>query len=261
EIWRGIASGAEVQLVADQPLPTYFDTAVVNGTTYYYYVVAVDELGNVGSPSTEVSATPGVSITDTNPPTAPGGLAAAKTGANVASITLTWTGATDEKPPAQPSGVAFYVIERAAGSGGPWTVLDAAYPYPNTSFTDGTTGHQATWYYRVKAVDVAGNVGPYSATAWATTDPPLYHDLTVYNDNQTTTVYIRVQAQASPYYYYTKAGVAQSSPPAEVSINKKGRSDVWIGLPAGLYTVYYRYSSTLTVSVDLTAGNNAVHVQ
>jgi hypothetical protein len=47
-----------------------------------------------------------------------------------------------------------------------------------------------------------------------------------------------------------------------VAINKKGKSQVWSNLPAGLYTVYYRYgSTTLTVSVDLTAGNNAVHVQ
>lgn len=261
EIWRGLAPGAETQLVANQPLATYLDAAVVNGTTYYYYVKAVDKLGGVGSPSGEVSATPAVPAADTNPPTAPNNLVAAKTGANVASITLTWTGSVDNAPPNPPSGVAGYVIERAASSAGPWTILDAAYPYPNTSYTDGTTGYQATWYYRLKAVDMAGNVGPYSGTAWATTDPPLKYTLTVYNDNQTSTVYVRVQAQAPPYYYYTTAGVAQSSPPAEVSINKKGKSQAWNLLPAGLYTVYYRYSSTLTVSVDLTAGNNAVHVQ
>jgi prepilin-type N-terminal cleavage/methylation domain-containing protein len=261
EIWRGLATGAEVQLVADQQMAGYVDLAVVNGTTYYYYVKAVDLLGNISGPSDEVSASPAVPMPDATPPSAPSGLTASKTGANVASITLTWTGAVDDPPPATPSGVSYYVVERAAASGGPWTVLSAAYPYPNVSFIDATVGYSSTWYYRLAAVDAAGNLGPYSGTAWATTDDPLKWNLTVYNDNQSSTAYVRIQAQVSPYYYYTTAGVAQSSPPAEVSINKKGKSQQWSNLPAGLYTVYYRYSSTLTTSVDLTAGNNSVTVQ
>ena len=40
--------------------PTYADTSVVNGTTYFYAITAIDTSGNESNPSDEVSATPEV---------------------------------------------------------------------------------------------------------------------------------------------------------------------------------------------------------
>ncbi|MFI6637790.1 LamG-like jellyroll fold domain-containing protein [Nonomuraea fuscirosea] len=100
---------------------------------------------------------------DTQAPTAPGSLTATG-GPNSAS--LTWTTATDNV------GVTGYRIHRSTTSGFTPSDANQVGSIQDTSFLD--TGLDAgTYYYKVRAVDAAGNIGPASAEGTATaTDPP-----------------------------------------------------------------------------------------
>jgi fibronectin type 3 domain-containing protein len=55
EIWRGTAAGTETKLAAIGTATSYKDTSTTKGTTYWYYIVAVNLVGP-GSASLEVSA-------------------------------------------------------------------------------------------------------------------------------------------------------------------------------------------------------------
>jgi len=62
QVWRGTAAGAETFLAnagATNGVPniTYTDTAVVNGTTYFYVVYSLNSVGPSATPSNEVTVT------------------------------------------------------------------------------------------------------------------------------------------------------------------------------------------------------------
>src|SRR5262249_36400142 len=57
-IYRGITSGQLPNLVAETAETTYRDHGLVNGTTYYYVVVAVDAVQNGSVNSNEAHGTP-----------------------------------------------------------------------------------------------------------------------------------------------------------------------------------------------------------
>jgi hypothetical protein len=65
-VYRGTASNAEVPLTTGLGTTSYVDTAVTNGTTYYYKVTAVN-LNGEGVPSNEATATPKASPSGSSP--------------------------------------------------------------------------------------------------------------------------------------------------------------------------------------------------
>ena len=82
-VYRGTASGSLSLLQSGVTATTFLDTGVVNGTTYYYKVSAVNAAGE--SPqSAEVSATPQVAA-----PAAPSNLTA--TAVSTSQINLAWS--------------------------------------------------------------------------------------------------------------------------------------------------------------------------
>jgi hypothetical protein len=97
---------------------------------------------------------------DETPPTAPTELVAT---ANELSIALSWNAASDDD-----TGVAKYRVYRAMSVEGPWTKI-ATRGGGSTSYTDHNTLPNTKFYYFVKAVDGAGNVGEWSNVASATT--------------------------------------------------------------------------------------------
>jgi hypothetical protein len=105
------------------------------------------------------NAAPPPPPTDTQPPTAPGALTAVATSSS--QVNLVWTAATDNV------GVTAYLVERCVG------VACSAFAQVGTATgtTYGDTGLAAntSYSYRVRATDAAGNVGPYSNVASATT--------------------------------------------------------------------------------------------
>src|SRR5439155_13997613 len=82
KVYRSTSSGAETLLASGITSGSYLDTSVVNGTTYYYQVSAINTVGE--SPrSAEVSARPQVP-----PPAAPTNVTAT---AGQARATLSWS--------------------------------------------------------------------------------------------------------------------------------------------------------------------------
>ncbi len=165
-VYRSTISGSGFALlVAGLTSSTYDDRSVVNGTTYYYTVFAVDIAGQVSASSAQVSATP-IDL----PPAAPAGLAATP---DVGIVRLDWSDNTEVD-------LASYSVYRSTTSGTGYLLLAAgltASRYDDLAVVAGTT-----YYYIVKAVDLGGNVSvaspqvsgrPLMAVASLSWDPPI----------------------------------------------------------------------------------------
>jgi chitodextrinase len=111
---------------------------------------------------------------DSTPPTAPTGLSATATSST--QINLSWSAATDNVA------VTGYRVERCQGSGCS-NFAEIAQPSGMT-YTDIGRTASTSYSYRVRAVDAAGNLGPYSGTATATTQAPTRSLLAAYAFNE-----------------------------------------------------------------------------
>ena len=117
--------------------PSFSDAQVVNGTTYYYVVSALDAAGE-SADSAPASATPAA---PTAPPPVPTNPVAT---AGNAQVTLSWS---------LSGGATSYRVKRSTVSGGPYTQIAAptAPPYVDTSVVNDTR-----YYYVVSAVNSVG---------------------------------------------------------------------------------------------------------
>ncbi len=135
----------------------YADTGLAAGTSYSYRVRAADAAGNLSAYSGTASAT--TTGSDTTPPTAPGTLVA--TAISGSQISLSWGAAQDDV------GVTGYRVERCEGAACS-DFVKVATP-TGTTFDDTGLTPNTTYGYVVRATDAAGNLGPYSNVASATT--------------------------------------------------------------------------------------------
>ena len=141
-IYRGTTSGGETLLTTLGNVAGWTDTSVANGTTYYYKVSALNSVGE-GAASNELSARPSA---PGGPPSAPT-LEGAAPGHN--SVVLAWGApASDGGSP-----VTGYKIYRGTTSGGE-TLLTAVGNV--LSWTDTTAVDGTVYYYKVSAVNAAG---------------------------------------------------------------------------------------------------------
>ncbi|MGH3127765.1 MAG: fibronectin type III domain-containing protein [Gaiellaceae bacterium] len=99
---------------------------------------------------------------DTEPPTAPGSLSATATSSS--QIDLSWQAATDN------TAVTLYRIERCQGAG--CSDFAEIGTTASTSFANTGLTASTSYTYRVRAQDAVPNMGPYSATATASTPAP-----------------------------------------------------------------------------------------
>ena len=125
------------------------DTGLSPRSAYTYAIRATDTVGQPGPQSGTASVTTPAAD---QPPTAATGLAA--TAASSSSIGLTWTAATDDV------GITGYQVLR--GSSVVATVT-------TRSYTDTGLSAFTSYTYSVRAIDTAGQVGPASNSATATT--------------------------------------------------------------------------------------------
>ena len=136
----GTPSGPYTTIASGVTTTAYTDTTVANGTTYYYAVAAVNEVGESSS-SAYVSATPKA------PPTVPSAPATltASTGAKKGQIKLSWAPST---------GATTYTLKRASTSGGAYVTVKAG--ITSSTYADNKLVSGNTYYYVVTAVNSAG---------------------------------------------------------------------------------------------------------
>ena len=158
-IYRGTSSGGEGPLAfVTAPTTSYNDTAVTNNQTYYYQVSAVNSAGE-GAMSNETSATPKRGVTA---PSAPQNLNAT---AGDRYVKSSWSAPSDDGGAA----ITNYLIYRGTTSEGE-TLLTTVGNV--TTYNDTTVDSGQTFFYKVRAKNVAGE-GPLSDEASATTPTPL----------------------------------------------------------------------------------------
>ncbi|HEX9019823.1 MAG TPA: hypothetical protein VF903_01040 [Nitrospirota bacterium] len=147
-IYRGTEKGRyEGAPLNKEPLRTnsYKDTAVVNGTTYYYRIRSVDSPAppwKESLDSDEVSAT----SRDLTPPARPTGLTVVP---GVDRAFLTWNENKEQD-------LAGYYVYRSTRSGRDYHRLTDKLLI-HTTFSDETVKSGTTYYYTVTAVDKSGN--------------------------------------------------------------------------------------------------------
>jgi len=150
---RSTTSGGPYAQIATPATPTYLDTSLTNGTTYYYVVAAMNSAGTSPN-SAQAAATPTAPVTI---PPAPASLQAT---AGNAQVILTWT--------ASPSATG-YNVKRSTTTGGPYTKVSSP---TATTFTDIGLTNGTPYFYVVTAANSAGESNP-SNQATATPTAPL----------------------------------------------------------------------------------------
>jgi len=254
EVWRS-TDGVNYGLLSDVDAESYTDTAVTNGTTYYYKVRAIDAGGLASAFTDVVAATPDVAG-DSAPPSIPTPLTATVV-ENQPTIRLVWTESVDTGNPAV--GLAGYIVERSPNGSTDWAQLESL--YQQLDYDDVTAGWSATWYYRVKAVDLAGNASGWAGPVSATTGVQPLRTMTATNNSSNNQLRVWVQ-NASTLLWYGTGGSSSATRPSGVWV-KRNNSITWSDLPAGIYNVYFSTSSSwddlaVTKVVDMSGGNGTV---
>ncbi len=141
--------------IATSTTVSFSDATLSGRTTYSYRVRAADASGNTGPYSNVASATTAAPTL-----TAPGSLTASA--ASSSQINLAWSAASETG-----GTISAYLIERCQGAGCSAFVQVAS--TAGTSFNDTGLTPTTAYSYRVRATDAAGDLGPYSNIASATT--------------------------------------------------------------------------------------------
>jgi titin len=155
-VFRSATSGGTYTQVGTPSASPYNDGGLTASTPYYYKVKAANAVGE-SDYSSEVTAT-----TQAPPVVAPGiptGVGATATSST--SISVSWTAV---------SGATSYKVFRSATSGGTYTQVGtpASSPYADAGLTASTA-----YYYKVSAVNSAGESGQSSYASATTQAPPL----------------------------------------------------------------------------------------
>lgn len=151
-VYRSVSSEGPYDALAVGVQETgYRDTAVVNGTSYYYFVTALNASGAALGNSNQISAVPAAVASSLLPPTNLNARSPARK-----QIRILWTAPSDA------TSATTYRIYRSTVTGGPYQYIDVtgSTTYLNMGMASGTT-----YYYVVTAVNGAGAESPYSNEA------------------------------------------------------------------------------------------------
>lgn len=200
-----------VTLVSNLTGTSYQDTTVTYGTTYYYYVTALNTSGGSGRSNEAV-------VTPYAVPAAPANLkASAGSGEYSGTVDLAWDTTT---------GAAIYCVKRSTTSGGPYTAIGNG--LTGTSYRDADVTNKTTYYYVVTASNSAGE-SKNSNQASATPDdyPMVPRNLTAVQgkgaDSNTVTLQWELWGQ---YYSKVKRSTNSGGPYTTIAENIRESSYV-----------------------------------
>jgi fibronectin type 3 domain-containing protein len=196
---RATTSGGPYTQISAPTATNFTDSALTNGTTYYYVVSALNAAGESAN-SSQSNATPTAPAT---PPAAPTGLQAI---AGNAQVSLTWSAS---------AGATSYNVQRSTTSGGPYTQV-AAPTTPSDTDTGLTNG--TTYYYVVAASNAAGQSANSSQVS-ATPTAPANPDVTI-------TVNPSATHAISPYIYGLNFYSGVTGAPSLLTFDRDG-GDRW----------------------------------
>jgi fibronectin type 3 domain-containing protein len=154
-VYRSTTQGVQGTKITSTGSLTYTDLAVVNGTTYYYVVTAVNAAGESPASAQSAGATPAVPVTV---PAAPGSVNAT---AGNAQVTVTWAAAAR---------ATSYKVYRSTTQGTQGSGIGST---GTLSFTDTTAANGTTYYYVVTASNSAGEGPASTQSAGATPTAPI----------------------------------------------------------------------------------------
>lgn len=222
---RATVSGGPYTTITNVTTTSFVNTDLVNGTTYYYVVSALNASGESAN-SSQASATPSVPT----PPATPTGLNAT---AGNAQVSLSWNTS---------SGATSYNVKRATVSGGPYTTITnvTTVSFINAGLVNGTT-----YYYVVSALNAAGeSANSTQASATPQLPPPgTPTGLTATAGNAQ--VVLGWTASSGATSYNVKRATVSGGPYTTVT-NVTSTSCTDIGLVNG--TTYYYVASALNTS-------------
>jgi fibronectin type 3 domain-containing protein len=148
-VYRATSASGSYESMGETYDTKYTDTNVSAGTTYYYKVIAVNGTGQ-SSYSSYASASP--SSSSSGAPSAPTGVSAS---AYSNYIEVTWQSVAN---------VSYYMIYRATS---PYDSYESVGDTYDTKYTDTNVGSGTTYYYKIIAVNDAGESN-FSSYASAT---------------------------------------------------------------------------------------------
>lgn len=147
-VFRGTTSGGETQLHVGGTGTSFTDSTAVNGTTYFYYVVAVNAVGSSAA-SNEVNATPLASNTVPGAPTLTSAVA------SPGQVVLNWTLNANNGG----ASVTSQQVLRSTSSGTE-TLLHTISDGTTLTYTDSTAVNGTTYFYEIESTNSVGASNP-----------------------------------------------------------------------------------------------------
>ena len=222
--------------------PSYTNTGLTNGTTYYYVVTALNATGGESPNSNQASATPSGG---SSPPPAPTGLTAT---AGNAQVSLSWNAS---------SGATSYNVKRSTTNGGPYSTI--ATGVPTTSFTNTGLANGTTYYYVVTALNATGgessNSNQASATPSGGSSPPAAPTGLIATAGNAQ-VSLSWTASSGATSYNVKRSTTNGGPYSTIATGVTATSYVNTGLTNGT-TYYYVVSASNAAGGESLNSNEA----
>ena len=202
EVWRGMSSAGTFTYLASTGVPSYDDTGVAPGTTYWYKVRACNRAGC--SPFTPAKAGKALGLTL---PTAPAGITVSQ-GSFADRIQVSWTAVL---------GATEYYIFRGQASTGPFTLIGGMV---QPQFEDLAVVPGTTYWYRVQACNNLGcslPSDPVSGYA-ASQAPPPPTGVQATDGTEAGKVVVTWQAPTGALNYLVYRALSQEAPPLFLSL-------------------------------------------
>ena len=198
---------------------SYSNTGLNPSTTYSYRIAAVDNAGNIGTPSSQVSKTTAGSTSDKTPPAQVTGLIVSTVSSS--QLNLAWT---------QVSASDFNHYNIYRGTSPNFAValgitLPLGTPTAN-SYSSTGLNPSTIYYYKVAAVDNAGNIGALSTEKSASTAGTTSGTGNVYDDFQGGT-YKLTDGQKSPNGKW----LSKWNAGGEMGVKSENSNNVFYGFP------------------------------